>query len=432
LPIVPRFDRRSRVLSLAAAVLATALGAALTLGLGLVGSRPAAGTCVNSWVAAWGTSAKAVWVPGAEHGPLDGRTMRLLARVQADGDSLRIRLSNRYGFDPLQVDSATVGVAQQDQTSTTPSAELRNGRAVPVTFNGQQETSIPAYNEILSDPVALPVTHGTLVAVSLYLPRPAVMISEHENALQTSFLSVPGDHAADGDGSAFTTTLTSWPVLTGIEVQMTRPTNSLLVLGDSITDGVGTEQDRNQRWTDALLVHLTPTGRPPSTTVINGGIAGNELLSDAPDRTGDSPARRLSWELPAGATDVILEIGNNDIRQGRSAQEIINGMSRFAEEAKARGLRVFLATVTPATPGTPGYGTPAADAVRRDVNDWVRSKGADVADGVIDLAQAVTDPDAPDQLDPRFNADGIHLTAAGSEAMAAAVDPTDLTRPACQ
>jgi lysophospholipase L1-like esterase len=414
---------------LAAATLAVALGAVLALSLGLTG--PGAASCPGNWVAAWGTSAKAVWVPGTDHGPLEGRTLRLIARVQSDGDSLRVRLSNRYGFDPLDVGSVTVGVAEQDQTSATASADLINGRAVPVTFDDRPATTVPAYNDIVSDPVSLPVAHGMPVAVSLYLPRPAVMISEHQNALQTSYLSVPGDHTSDGAGSAFTTHLTSWPVLTGIDVHAARPTNSVLVLGDSITDGVGTAQDRDERWSDALLVHLASPGRAPTTTVINGGIAGNELLSDAPDRTGDSPARRLSWELPVGASDVILQIGNNDIRQGRSAAEIINGLTYFAGEARARGVRVLLTTITPATPETPEYGTPAANEVRRAVNDWVRSRGNDVADGVIDLAQSVTDPGMPDRLDPKFNADGIHLSSAGSVAMARAVNPSVLTRPSC-
>ena len=166
--------------------------------------------------------------------------------------------------------------------------------------------------------------------------------------------------------------------------------------------------------------------------MVNGGISGNELLSDAPDETGDSPLRRLSWELPAGAGDVILEIGNNDIKQGRSAQQIIDGLTRFAGAAKARGVRVFLTTITPTNPGMAGYGTPVAIAARDAVNDWVRSQGSQVADGVIDLAQAVATPDGPDQLEPQFNADGIHLTAAGAVAMADAVNPTVLAGPTCQ
>ena len=301
---------------------------------------------------AWGTSAKAVWVPGADHGPLEGRTLRLLARVQTDGDGVRIRLSNRYGYDALEIGSMTVGVAPQDPA---PSAGLVDGQAAAVTFGEQPATSIPAYSDVVSDPVTLPVTHGTLVAVSLFLPRmPSVTISEHQTALQTSFLSVPGNHTADGDGGAFTKQLTSWPVLTGIDVHTTRPTNSVLVLGDSITDGLGTAQDRDQRWTDALVAHLAPSGQVPQTTVVNGGMSGNELLSDAPDETGDSPLRRLSWELPAGAGDVILEIGNNDIKQGRSTQQIIDGLTRFAGAAKARGVRVLPPRSLPRTRGWPG------------------------------------------------------------------------------
>ncbi len=432
-PHVPEVSRRSRALILAAAVLATTLGAVLVLSLGVTGTAGSgAGSCPGKWVAAWGTSAKAVWVPGADHGPLDGRTMRLIARVQTDGDSVRVRLSNRYGFDPLDVGSVTVGVARADPDSATASADLVDGRSLPVTFAGSQATAIPAYSEIDSDPVPMTVAHGTYLAVSMYLPRPAVMISEHQSALQTSYLSAPGDHTHDGTAGAFTTQLTSWPVLTGLAVHTARPANSVLVMGDSITDGLGTPENRDQRWPDALLMRLTSPGQSPTTTVINGGIAGNELLSDASDRTGDSPGTRLSWELPAGATDVILQIGNNDIAAGRSAAQIIDGLTRFAGEARARGVRVFLTTITPVTPGMARYGTPAADQARQTVNDWVRSQGRDVADGVIDLAQAVADPGLPDRLAPRFNADGIHLTPAGSEAMANAVDPAALTRPTCQ
>jgi lysophospholipase L1-like esterase len=424
----PRVSGRSRAFVAVAAVLAIGLGAALVSSLGLVRGA----SCPGNWVAAWGTSAKAVWAPGAAHGPLDARTMRLIAPVQTDGDSVRVRLSNRYGFDPLAVASVTVGVAEEDEDSTTAAADLVDGQALPVTFGGKQATAIPAYSEIDSDPVPMTTVHGMNLAVSLYLPNPAVMISEHEAALQTSYLSVPGDHTHDGTGNAFISRLTSWPVLTGLAVHTARPTNSVLVMGDSITDGLGTPQDRNQRWPDALLEHLTVPGQPPTTTVINGGISGNELLLDASDRTGDSPGKRLSWELPVGATDVILAIGNNDIAAGRSAPEIVDGLTKFAGGARAKGVRVFLTTITPVTPGMAKYGTPAADQVRQTVNDWVRSHGKDVADGVIDLAQAVTDPDLPDRLAPQFSTDGIHLTPAGSDAMASAVNPPMLTRPTCQ
>jgi lysophospholipase L1-like esterase len=269
--------------------------------------------------------------------------------VQTDGDGVRIRLSNRYGLRRARGRVVTVGVVRQE-----PSADLVGGQAGRSDLRRSGRHEHPAYSDVVSDPVALPVTHGAFVAVSLFLPRiPSVMISEHQNALQTSYLSVPGDHSGDGDGAAFTEQLTAWPVLSGIDVHTTRPATSVLVLGDSITDGLGTPQDGDQRWTDALVAHLAPPGQTPATTVVNGGIAGNELLSDAPDSTGDSPQRRLSWEVPSGAGDVILEIGNNDVRQGRSAQEIIDGLTRFAGAAKARGLRVFLTTITPSNPGPP-------------------------------------------------------------------------------
>jgi lysophospholipase L1-like esterase len=131
-----------------------------------------------------------------------------------------------------------------------------------------------------------------------------------------------------------------------------------------------------------------------------------------------------------GATDVVLHIGTNDIAAGRSAADIAAGLQRFAERARAAGKRVFLTTVTPSAAGA--HGTPAAVAARQELNAWVRQHGPAYADGVFDFAAAVADPAQPDRLAPPFDAgDGLHLSAAGYRALAAAVDPRLFTGSPC-
>jgi hypothetical protein len=55
-----------------------------------------------------------------------------------------------------------------------------------------------------------------------------------------------------------------------------------------------------------------------------------------------------------------------------------------------------------------------------------------LADGIFDFAAAVADPAHPDRLAPAFDAgDGLHLSAAGYRALAAAVDPALLSGSPC-
>ncbi len=157
--------------------------------------------------------------------------------------------------------------------------------------------------------------------------------------------------------------------------------------------------------------------------VLNAGVSGNQLLADDPAGNGAAPISRFDRDVAAaaGATDVVLNIGTNDIAAGSNAAALVAGLQRFSERARAAGKRVFLTTITPSIVG--GRGTPAAVATRTAVNDWIRAHGPEYADGVFDFAAAVADPAAPTHLAGRYDSgDGLHLSAAGYRALAAAVD----------
>jgi lysophospholipase L1-like esterase len=210
-----------------------------------------------------------------------------------------------------------------------------------------------------------------------------------------------------------------------------RPENAVVAVGDSITDGVGSGEDTNERWSDALAARLTAAGGARDMAVLNAGISGNELLAGSA-QDGDTPLQRFGRDVAAaaGATDVVLHIGTNDIAAGRGAAAIIAGMQRFVERAHAAHLRVFLTTITPSTNGA--HGTPAATAVRDAVNAWVLTRGRADADGVFDFAAAVADPAHPTRLAPAFDSgDGLHLTPAGYRALAGAVELRGLTGSPC-
>ena len=425
---------RWAICMLAATLAVTLFGAMTTIGSfsppssrPLAGSQPVDSPCSTpAWVAAWHASPVAVAGPEAAHGALGGRTLRLVIHPQVGGSELRLQLSNRYGRTPLRLGTVTAAVAGEG-------AALLTKLPVPVTFGAGKSSAIPPGTEALSDPVPLAVSRGERLAVSIFLPVQPDVLTEHVTAMQTSYLSQPGDHAAARSGAAFDKPITVWPVLVGAQVLAVPRTNAVMLVGDSITDGIGSGVDANARWSDRLGQRLVGSGGSRAMSVLNAGVSRNLLLADSGRATdGESPRSRLPWEAVGtpGVTDVVLQSGTNDIAADRSATDIVNGMIQFAEQARAGGLRVFLTTITPSRTGA--HAEPKTVLVRQAVNEWVRSMGGQHADGVFDLAAAVADPANPSWLAQPFDSgDGLHLSEAGYRALADAVDIGRLSGSPC-
>jgi lysophospholipase L1-like esterase len=306
------------------------------------------------------------------------------------------------------------------------------GTVTPVAFAGRSDAVVAPGAELVSDPVPVVAEAGRPIAVSLVLASTPDVVAEHPVALQTSYLSGSGDFSLDAGGAAFATPVGSWMVLTGVDVLAPRPVNALVAMGDSITDGVGSGLDTDSRWSDALSDRLARRGGAAAMAVLNAGISRNELLADRGQVGGESPLVRIGREVAdvSGATDVVLHIGTNDIAAGRSGPEVVDGLVRFTDLARAAGKRVFLTTITPSDAGP--HGTADAAAARGEINRWVRERGPEHADGVFDFAAAVADPAHPGRLRDRYDSgDGLHLSEAGYRALASAVDVTRLSGSPC-
>lgn len=384
--------------------------------------------CAPRWTAAWHAAVQ----PAAAEPPLTGRTLRMVVQPQVTGSQVRVRLSNAHGGTPMTVGTASAGRSDG-------AAGVVPGTLAQLSFGGRPDVVLAPGAEVVSDPAPLVTAPGSPVAVSLFLPVAPDVLTEHEVALRTSYLSDPGDAALDAAGTAYGTPVGSWLVLTGLEVLAPRPVNTVVAVGDSITDGIGSLSDTDERWSDALSRRLAAAGGGAVMSVLNAGISANRLVPGAaPDdppgagpRGGDAPLARFDRDVvAAGASDVVLHIGTNDVAAGRSAAEIVDAMVAYTDRARAAGVRVVLTTITPSDSGA--HGSRAAVRTREVVNVWVRAQGRAHADAVADFAAAVADAADPARLAPAFDSgDGLHLSAAGYRALAAAVDPAVLTGSPC-
>ncbi len=157
--------------------------------------------------------------------------------------------------------------------------------------------------------------------------------------------------------------------------------------------------------------------------MLNAGISGNRLLGDG---AGVSALARFDKDalMQTGVTHVVIMEGINDIGLARAAPraaaaDVIAAYKQLIERARARGLKMFGATLTPYEGAF--YFTREGEAKRQAVNEWIRTSGA--YDGVVDFDKVVRDPSAPTKFAPAFDSgDHLHPGDAGYKAMGDAVD----------
>lgn len=326
----------------------------------------------------------------------ENQTVRQFLTVEADGDGLRVRLTNELGTSPLHVGSVRIGrVAAVGAVS----------EAVELRFAGARSVDIPAGAPLLSDAVAMRVRRFERLAVSVHYDRVATPAAH----LQAVELSATGDHGAEA--------VRAPGIVSAIEVRRTRSGPLIVAIGDSITEGTPDQARAHRSWPQQLAERLAKRG----WTVLNAGISGGRLLKDG---AGPSLLARLDRDALAqpGITDLVLLIGINDIGNGEKtgapvrADEIIAGYRQVIARAHGSGVRAIGATILPYRGAA--YYSESGEAVRRAVNQWARESGA--FDAVIDFAAVVADPRDPGRLDPRFDpGDHLHPNAAGYAAMAA-------------
>ena len=171
-----------------------------------------------------------------------------------------------------------------------------------LTFAGQASAVIPASAPLLSDPVDLPVKALSDVSLSLYFPEDTGLCTCHQLAVQDGFVSGPGDFTA----SEFTAaqTVQSRAFVSGVEVEVAHG-KTIVVLGDSISDGVGSTQNANHRWPDVFARRLNLAARPGgSRTRASAAIA---FSKTAPVRVRSPASTATCSPCPVWPTSSCLK-----------------------------------------------------------------------------------------------------------------------------
>jgi lysophospholipase L1-like esterase len=370
------------------------------------------------WIGTW-TAAPAP----AEGAAFANHTLRMMPRVSLGGSRLRVRISNAHGIRPLAIGAAFVGLRSAGP-AVVPGSNRR------LTFGGDAAATIAAGALIVSDPVELAVAPLSDLAVSVYLPEdlPASFGITGRYARQTNYISPPGDFAA-ADVMPVGKLTDDWYFVCGVDVVAPQATGAVVALGDSLTDANISTHDGHHSWPSQLARRLIGRSGGRPMAVMNQGLGGNRILHDI---RGDSGLRRFDRDVLAqpGVTHTIIMLGTNDLRnrwrkpeEEVTAPQMIAGLKQFAVRGRTRGIKVIAATLTPFENETflPGAWNPKREAIRQEVNDWMRK--TDAFDAIVDFDRALRDPDHPTRMLPIYDCDDhLHPSDLGYRAMGDAIE----------
>jgi lysophospholipase L1-like esterase len=394
----------------------------------------------KGWVTTWASTPAPRWrdeipLPFGTPEVLGNQTIRQVARISVGGSKVRIVISNEYGAKPLTIGAGSVALAGNQ-------GEVDKSTLKPLTWGSRTWVVVPPGAPMLSDPVDLPVNPLASLSVSLYLPKNTAVSSVHWDAVQTAYISGPGDFTGSPEFKA-ESTLTRRLFLSGIQVDAKPTSRAIVFFGDSITDGNCSTVDANNRWPDHIAERLQGGGHQ-NVAVVNEAYSGNRVLTNG---MGINALARLDKDVlsqPRLST-VVFMMGINDIGwpgeksitpddKEPTAEDIVTGYRQIIDRTHAEGARILGATLTPFVDtfqGTAleGYYTPNKDKIRQAVNQWIRTSAA--FDGVIDFDKEMEDPARPGHIRANYDCgDHLHPSDAGYKAMAEAVDLEQLLKSA--
>jgi lysophospholipase L1-like esterase len=377
---------------------------------------------IPDWVGTWSASPTAAGAGSSAVG-FTNESVRMIVRTSVGGEAVRVRLSATYGDRNLNVGHATVALPE---ASTPELTDVKASTIRDLSFNGGPSVVVPKGGQVLSDPLTFAVAPLQDLVVTLFFPVATGPSTWHFTARAESFVAA-GDQAAAATGTAFTTARTSWYFLSAVEVLNRRLPRSIVVLGDSITDGTASTLNGNKRWTDRLAERLV-NERPIALRdfgVLNQGLVGNRLTHDGSDsgfpELGVNALARLHRDVfsQSGVRTVIVLLGINDIQAfDDPAPTVIDALRQIVLQAQQVDIEILLGTITPFE----GFRTwtPQKEATRQAVNAYIRT--ARDLDGVLDFDALLRDPAQPTKLRAEWDSgDHLHPNDAGYRAMADSV-----------
>jgi lysophospholipase L1-like esterase len=380
------------------------------------------------WVGTWTASP---YYDSSNQPPasLTNSVLRQVAHVSLGGSPIRVRFSNVGGDGPVTINAAHVALCKSapavDSTIDTTTDQA-------LAFSGTASVTITPGTEVWSDPINFTVPNQGNVTITTAFGSAPTAVSGHSGSRTTSYLQSGSSYVSEASMTSPTAVFQHWYYISGIDVGAAPSAVGVVAIGDSITDGRGSDTDLNDRWTDVMAARLQANASTANVATMNQGIGATNLIG-----TGGTAAQaRFARDVlgQSGVRYAIVLDGVNDINGGASAASMEAAYADMISRAHAKGVLIYGGTITPF--GGSSYYSLANEAVRQQVNAYIRASafdgGGSAFDGVIDFDAALTDGGSPPKLQAAYatwaQMDWLHPGPAGYQKMGNTVDLTLFTK----
>ena len=368
----------------------------------------------QNWVGTWATAPQTVvksFMP--YNNCMTNRSVRQVVKVSIGGDVIRLKLSNIYSMQPVEIRSIYIAHAKD-------SSDIDAKTAQYFKFGNSYKTVIPAGKQIVSDALKFNLRNLERVAITINYTSAPEVPTVHMGSRTTSYIMKGVTNAHTNFAKAFREN--HWYNISGIDVYtMSNNMSAIAIMGNSITDGKCSTDNAQNRWPDVMSEMLQLKHKITNQGVLNLGIGNNRVT--VPGGFGALAKERFDRDIlmQSGVKKVVIFEGVNDIGAARSgssetvARQIIESIQGMVKKAKARKMKVYLGTITPFKGA--GYYTHFHEAARLYVNDWIRSQAKNV-NGILDFAKLLQDPNDDRRMKREYASnDWLHPNPIGYKAM---------------
>ena len=368
----------------------------------------------QNWVGTWATAPQTVvksFMP--YNNCMTNRSVRQVVKVSIGGDVIRLKLSNIYSMQPVEIRSIYIAHAKD-------SSDIDAKTAQYFKFGNSYKTVIPAGKQIVSNALKFNLRNLERVAITINYTSAPEIPTVHMGSRTTSYIMKGVTNAHSNFAKAFREN--HWYNISGIDVYtMSNNMSAIAIIGNSITDGKCSTDNAQNRWPDVMSEMLQLKHKITNQGVLNLGIGNNRVT--VPGGFGALAKERFDRDIlmQSGVKKVVIFEGVNDIGAARSgssetvARQIIESIQGMVKKAKARKMKVYLGTITPFKGA--GYYTHFHEAARLYVNDWIRSQAKNV-DGILDFAKLLQDPNDDRRMKREYASnDWLHPNPTGYKAM---------------
>ena len=368
----------------------------------------------QNWVGTWATAPQTVvrsFMP--YNNCMTNRSVRQVVKVSIGGDVIRLKLSNIYSMQPVEIRSIYIAHAKDSFSIDAKSAQYFK-------FGNSYKTIIPAGKQIVSDALKFNLRNLERVAITINYTSAPEVPTVHMGSRTTSYIMKGVTNAHSNFEKAFREN--HWYNISGIDIYtMSNNMSAIAIMGNSITDGKCSTDNAQNRWPDVMSEMLQLKHKITNQGVLNLGIGNNRVT--VPGGFGALAKERFDRDIlmQSGVKKVIIFEGINDIGAAKSgnsetvARQIIESIQGMVRKAKAQKKKVYLGTITPFKGA--GYYSHFHEAARLYVNDWIRSQAKNV-DGILDFAKLLQDPNDDRRMKREYASnDWLHPNPAGYKAM---------------